>query len=243
MTGKSRGFGFVEVPDAASADAAIRMFHNQIVEGRSLMVAEAKPGEERVGPDGRVRRSYGGDYWSSPINAALTEVIATLDVTPQIFEVSDAASAQLINFFARHPEEMKHMHPRLYEELIAEIWSGLGYDVELQKRTRDGGVDIIAIKNAEVRTRFLIQCKRLGPGRKVSVDPVRELLGVKYDLGASKAVIATTGHFTHPARQLLDAHRWELEGRDYDGVVEWLKQVTNRTQSTGYLSPPPSAAT
>jgi hypothetical protein len=48
------------------------------------------------------------------------------------------------------------------------------------------------------------------------------LLGVKHDFGGSKAIIATTVYFTSPAKELIDRHKWELEGRDYDGVVEWL---------------------
>ena len=42
-TGRSRGFGFVEMPDDDEARTAIREVPNQELEGRSLKVNEAKP--------------------------------------------------------------------------------------------------------------------------------------------------------------------------------------------------------
>jgi RNA recognition motif-containing protein len=42
-TGRSRGFGFVEMPDKAQADAAIAACHGQSFMGRDLTVNEAIP--------------------------------------------------------------------------------------------------------------------------------------------------------------------------------------------------------
>jgi len=47
FTGKSRGFGFVEMPDAAQAKAAIEGLNNQDLNGRPMRVNEAKPREDR----------------------------------------------------------------------------------------------------------------------------------------------------------------------------------------------------
>ena len=44
-TGRSRGFGFVEMPDSAQAQAAIRGTEGQDFLGRELKVNEAKPRE------------------------------------------------------------------------------------------------------------------------------------------------------------------------------------------------------
>ncbi len=58
MTGKSRGFGFVEMEDA-DAEKAISMFHGQDMDGRTLTVNEARPREERPqGQMGGNRRSF-----------------------------------------------------------------------------------------------------------------------------------------------------------------------------------------
>ena len=50
-TGRSRGFGFVEMADQTQAQAAIAALNRATVNGRELTVNEAKPREER-GPRG-----------------------------------------------------------------------------------------------------------------------------------------------------------------------------------------------
>lgn len=47
FTGKSRGFGFVEMSDDAAAKTAIAELDNGEVDGRTIKVMEAKPKEDR----------------------------------------------------------------------------------------------------------------------------------------------------------------------------------------------------
>ena len=46
-TGRSKGFGFVEMPDSAAAKAAIQGLNGKELDGRALTVNEAKPREPR----------------------------------------------------------------------------------------------------------------------------------------------------------------------------------------------------
>src|SRR5580692_5350895 len=57
-TGRSKGFGFVEMGSDAEAQAAIAAMHGKEVEGRALTVNEAKPKESGGGGGGR--GGYGG---------------------------------------------------------------------------------------------------------------------------------------------------------------------------------------
>jgi len=47
MTGRSRGFGFVTMPDSVSANAAMSALNGADFQGRSLTVNEARAREER----------------------------------------------------------------------------------------------------------------------------------------------------------------------------------------------------
>ena len=49
-TGRSKGFGFVEMSDSAAAKAAIQGLQGKGLEGRALTVNEAKPREPRREP-------------------------------------------------------------------------------------------------------------------------------------------------------------------------------------------------
>jgi RNA recognition motif-containing protein len=62
-TGRSKGFGFVEMGSDAEAQAAINGMNGQALEGRPLVVNEARPREERpggFGGGGGGRGGYGG---------------------------------------------------------------------------------------------------------------------------------------------------------------------------------------
>ena len=58
-TGRSRGFGFVEMSSKEEGDAAISQFDGKEVGGRALKVNEAKPREPRSGGGGG-RGGFGG---------------------------------------------------------------------------------------------------------------------------------------------------------------------------------------
>ncbi len=58
FTGRSRGFGFVEMSTEEEAQTAIDSLNGSDLEGRSLTVNEARPQENRGGGGGG-----GGDRW------------------------------------------------------------------------------------------------------------------------------------------------------------------------------------
>ncbi|MEI6946616.1 RNA-binding protein [Paraflavisolibacter sp. H34] len=68
FTGKSRGFGFVEMSDNEAAKKAIAELDNATVDGRNMKVTEARPKEEkpaRSGGGGGFRGGNGGGGYNS----------------------------------------------------------------------------------------------------------------------------------------------------------------------------------
>jgi RNA recognition motif-containing protein len=61
-TGRSRGFGFVEMSDDEAARKAISELDQATVEGRSIKVSEAKPKEERSNSGSFGNNRGGGGY-------------------------------------------------------------------------------------------------------------------------------------------------------------------------------------
>jgi RNA recognition motif-containing protein len=53
-TGQSKGFGFVEMPDNAEGQAAMKELNGKPVQGREIIVNEARP--QKKGPGGRKPR-------------------------------------------------------------------------------------------------------------------------------------------------------------------------------------------
>lgn len=59
-TGRSKGFGFVEMGNSNEATAAINGLNGKEVDGRALTVNEARPKEDRGGRGGGGRGGFGG---------------------------------------------------------------------------------------------------------------------------------------------------------------------------------------
>lgn len=62
LTGRSRGFGFVEMTNPAEADKAIEELNKAIYDGKEMAVSEARPRTERKSNDFNSNRQGGGGY-------------------------------------------------------------------------------------------------------------------------------------------------------------------------------------
>lgn len=169
----------------------------------------------------------GGPIGSFPIGGLPEDFKVRFDVSEpvsgnSIIQVASLVGEGLIKHWHDNPDGLRLIDRRMFEELVAELFSGFGYEVELTRRTRDGGKDIVAVRSREVAVKFLIECKRPDPGNAVGVKAVRELHSVKVTEKATKAILATTTHFSRDAKLLFEQHRWELEPRDYGAIMEWM---------------------
>ncbi len=62
FTGKSKGFGFVEMPNNEEASKAISELNDSTLDGRTIVVKKAEPREERSSGGGGGNRGGGGGY-------------------------------------------------------------------------------------------------------------------------------------------------------------------------------------
>jgi RNA recognition motif-containing protein len=61
FTGRSKGFGFVEMSSGSEAQSAIQALNGTELDGRTITVSEAKPRENRPGFSGEGRSGGRGD--------------------------------------------------------------------------------------------------------------------------------------------------------------------------------------
>lgn len=66
-TGRPRGFGFVEYSDPAQAEEVVRRFHQQLFNGRPLVINEARPRD--AAPPPRAPSFPQGDSGAPPVGA------------------------------------------------------------------------------------------------------------------------------------------------------------------------------
>lgn len=131
---------------------------------------------------------------------------------------------EILAYFGRHPELLHSLPPRKFEELIASVFRQSGFDVELTPETRDGGIDIIAVRKDGLvgGSIHLIECKRYLPHNKVGIGVVQRLLGVVEQHRATKGIIVTTSSFSRDAVAVAESAKHRLALNEYTKVATWL---------------------
>ena len=153
-----------------------------------------------------------------------------------LVQVVHEITTELIEYLKRHPKALYDIRPRQFEELIAEILAHYGWTVRLTPPTKDGGYDLFAVTQdlSGVESAWIIECKKYAPERKVGVGIVRALFGVKADLHVANAMLATTSHFTKGVGE-YKASRYDLELRDYEGILEWINEYKPNPDGKLYI--------
>ena len=113
-----------------------------------------------------------------------------------------------------------------FELLVGEIFRMQGYSVvETGGGGADGGIDLILKKDNEL---FLVQCKQWR-AYKVSVNVVRELLGVMVAKSAAGGFVVTSGIFTAEAQSFAKGQNIDLI--DDVKLVAMIEKVTENNSS------------
>ncbi len=170
-----------------------------------------------------LNNSSGAQIVGEPKFEYLRDIYRAEDVL-QLYE----SIPELILALKSCPYLLPDLSPRKFEEVIAEVFRGKGFVVDLTKRTRDGGKDIIAFHTdgLGIKSKYFIECKHYSADNKVGVDVVRALHGVMNTKdGPNKTILATTSTFTSGAKRFVEkeaASKWDMTLADYDEIVRWL---------------------
>lgn len=131
----------------------------------------------------------------------------------------------LISHLSANPHLMRTLDSRKFEELVAELLSRDGLEVELTPQQKDGGRDIVAYMDTDYgRHLYLVECKRYSAGRPVSVEIVRGLYGVVEKERATAGLIVTTSRFTAPAIEEQKSMKHRMALKDYTHLCDWLNR-------------------
>jgi len=103
---------------------------------------------------------------------------------------------EIIDLLKKDPNIAFQIPARRWEEIIAGAYHRYGFEeVTLTPRSGDHGRDVIAVKGGLGSIRVIDQVKAYKPGRLVTADDVRALMGVVQGDNASKGVLTTTSDF------------------------------------------------
>jgi hypothetical protein len=157
-----------------------------------------------LGPDGK------------PANPASGQ-----DITLSVQQVT----AELMARVARDPQLLYALHPRQFEEIVAELFAQQGYEVTLTASSNDGGADLYVVDRRNLGSfLYIVECKRYRVDRPVGVGIVRQLFGVVQALNATAGIVATTSHFTRGAHTFAKSFQYQLSLHDFVALKKWLRE-------------------
>lgn len=121
----------------------------------------------------------------------------------------------------RSGRALRDLSWRDFELLVGEAFRLRGFSVaETGGGGADGGVDLRLKKGGEL---FLVQCKQWRAD-KVSVNVVRELLGVMVSQGATGGFVVTSGVFTEDACSFAEGRNIELiDGTALNAMIQKVR--------------------
>lgn len=135
-----------------------------------------------------------------------------------------APSIDVLQKVQRRLIQLDDLSWREFEHLIARMLEVDGYDVELMQGSKDGGVDVIAVKEIDGigLLKSVWQAKKHRIDRKVNLSVVRELADTRQEHSASKGIIVTTSFLTRDALARVQRDRYLLSKMDRDDLNAWL---------------------
>lgn len=136
--------------------------------------------------------------------------------------ISEELTAYLLN----NPGALHNISPRKFEELVAYIMEKHGYEVTLTQQSRDGGIDIFALKNdgfGNILT--IVDCKKYSATNPVGIAAVRGMYGTMQIKSASHGIIATTSRFTPDAYNLAQEYKYQLSLKDHADILKWIQNT------------------
>jgi restriction system protein len=154
--------------------------------------------------------------------------------------------SEVFEHFAKHPDDLKRIEWRQFEELLDAIFKNQGFYTELGTGGNDGGVDLRLYQNRAIpEIVTLVQAKKYK--NPIKLEAVAALLGIAAEQRAANAIFATTSHFQPKARkfslsveQRVDLPNVELA--DSSKIGGWCAEIGQTLDSyfSKGLAPPPT---
>ncbi len=119
-------------------------------------------------------------------------------------------------------EQLLNLGAQEFENLVANLFRRMGYEVRYTPNSSDEGIDLFLSKTNK---KAIVQCKRYDQ-TKVGQPIVRDLYGAMFHEKADEAYLVTTGLFSQPAQQWARGKPIQLI--DGNELIEWIESFDEK---------------
>jgi hypothetical protein len=151
-------------------------------------------------------------------------------IIPDFERIND----ELIAYFCKHPNDLNHLAPRKFEEVLAAIFRNLGYITELGPGHGDKGIDLRLIyKDSIGEVVTLVQAKRYASHNPIRLEAVQALYGIVEAHKANRGLFVTTSRYLPGVMEFAEQTSSRLVLATAKEVAIWCQQATgSRTKTT-----------
>lgn len=145
--------------------------------------------------------------------------------------VNEFIAQSIITELADNPEALPNVSKENFERLVAELFARRGFEVDLFRKSKDDGIDFLAVKNDStqpvviaVQTKHPDSATDSGRRRSLPVATVREIYGVSKAWDLDGAIAVTSSQYSPAAKKFAALKPNEIEVYGEDDVIEWIKK-------------------
>lgn len=145
-----------------------------------------------------------------------------------------AIYSSIYSFFAQNPERMRTLHWRAWEEFLASVFTGQGYETILGPGRADGGVDLRLTRNAVYGDQItVVQAKR--KKKPIELELVAALSGVMVDQDVERGIMVTTGRYLPSAQKFASRQASEIILATSSDVALWCEAIAAKKRPSDKL--------
>ncbi len=135
----------------------------------------------------------------------------------------------VVTAIERDRNEIRSLSPRRFEEVMRALFETLGFEVELTQASRDGGADLLCLRDLHgIPFRLAVEVKRYKEDRPISVSLVRSFVGANAQFQANKLVYVTTSYYTQPAKDFANNYASHLLTlTQNEQIKDWCQHYLN----------------
>jgi hypothetical protein len=146
-------------------------------------------------------------------------------------------AAALAGVLARDPNALDSVEWRQLEQVLAEVFGALGFEVTLTPPAKDGGKDLIlqCAVTSEART-YLVEVKHWTSGKRVGPGEVERLIEVVVRGGRAGGLVLSSSGFSSAAQKMfLSLERRKVIGGEKTAIITLCRLYA--TSGAGVLAP------
>ena len=154
----------------------------------------------------------------------------------------DSLNAELYEYFDNNSEQLMRLHWREFEKLVTELLQSQGFQTEIGPGSADGGIDIRLVQRDPIGDILtLVQVKKYGTNRRIGLQAIQALHGVREVERANGSMFVTTSDYGPSARRFAgrenvqmalyvsdDVRKWCDDART--GIIEDKRRITTKDE-------------